>query len=61
MGQLLENKVSNLMATVTTLNKEIEKLNTVIVGLNNDKSDLNKTIEQLEEKIKIQRGQIVDL
>ena len=52
MSQLLENKVSNLMATVTTLNKEIEKLNGTIQELNNDKTDLNKSIESLEDKIK---------
>ena len=61
MSQMLENKVSNLMATVKTLEKDIDHLNKDIKELNVDKVVLNENIEQLEDKIKQQRADYVDL
>lgn len=61
MAQLLENKVSDLMAQVRHLEKDIRGLNDVIAEQTREKEVLNQNIVNLEEEIKQQRGQIVDL
>ena len=60
MGSILENKVSNLMATVNELEKKIEKLNKTIEEKDQDKVELNRVIDKLEAKILEQRNEIVD-
>jgi len=61
MGQLLEDKVSDLMAEVRHLEKNIKGLNEQIAEQAKEKEVLNQTIAQREEKIKQQRAEIVDL
>ena len=61
MSQLLENKVSNLMADVKELDKKILSLEGTIREKDQDKVELQKIIEKLEKTISDQRGQVVDL
>jgi uncharacterized coiled-coil DUF342 family protein len=61
MTQLLENKVSDLMAEVRHLEKDIKGLNGKIAEQAEEKEVLNQTILKLEERIKAQRAEIVDL
>ena len=61
MGQLLENKVSDLMAQVRHLEKDIRGLNSQLAEQATEKEKLSRTIVELEEKIKGQRAEIVDL
>lgn len=61
MGQLLEDKVSDLMAEVRHLEKDIKGLNEQIAEQAEEKEVLNQNIAQLEERIKQQRAEIVDL
>jgi len=61
MGQLLENKVSDLMAQVRHLEKDIRGLNSQLVEQATEKEKLSRMIVELDEKIKGQRAEIVDL
>ena len=61
LSQLLENKVSDLMAQVRHLEKDIKGLNEQIAEQGEEKEVLNQTILQLEDRIKQQRAEIVDL
>jgi chromosome segregation ATPase len=58
---MLENKVSNLLAEVKKLKDDIGELNVVIEENKSEKELFNTTIDQLEEKIKKQRQDNVDL
>lgn len=49
------------MALKKELLGKIDKLNETINTQNKDKLDLQKTIDSLEEKLKIQHGEYVDL
>ena len=53
-SQLLEDKVSAQIASLKELNEKVEKLNEIIEAQDKDKIDLQKTIDGLEEKIKVQ-------
>ena len=48
MSQLLENKVSHLMADVKELNKTIADLELKVESQESDKKQLNETINALE-------------
>lgn len=61
MAQLLEDKVSDLMAQVRHLEKDIRGLNEKIAEQVREKEELNQTIQRRDEKIDEQRAEIVDL
>ena len=50
----MEDKVSAQIASLKELNEKVEKLNEIIEAQDKDKIDHQKTIDGLEEKIKVQ-------
>ena len=61
MSQLLENKVSHLMAEVKQLSKTISDLETRVDLQETEKNLLQETIANLEARVSEQRAEITNL
>jgi len=61
MKELLQHKVSSLMANKEELEKEILSLKNTIEGQSLDKVNLNNVIDKLHEIIATKDEEIVDL